>query len=298
MPNRKMFDKKNIEEHIGTDIKYRPSLDSLKEVEKYFIESCESRGIEWSHDCVAEESCYFKTINYTTFANLFVMNPLSTKFQEIQLREAAIDNLEPVGHMEWLISNIESNQQGKYVLPDDTAMRSDENIKAFTDLIILTGSNKYKDTMSHVKLDMLINTLGDKAVLKPHPLTNKGLMEHLNKIKGDAQLADKHSDLYSLVKKADKVHTLHTSESALMSLLMGKTITPIDRPDVSGGFVAFNSYCFNDETPIETLNSMFASHKSGVVHPDVDKDWKGKIDSYIEYALKKRSKQRGFYYEK
>ncbi len=42
---------------------------------------------------------------------------------------------------------------------------------------------------------------------------------------------------------------------------------------------------------------IFASPKSGVIHPVVDKDWKKKIDLYLEYVLEKRESQNGFYFE-
>jgi hypothetical protein len=170
--------------------------------------------------------------------------------------------------------------------------------KTFTDVLVPAGSNKFKQHVSGEKFKRLIKAKGENLVIKPHPLTNLELLGRMFKDKGDAYLAHPSDDIYSYIENAETVHTTHISETALISLLMGKRITPIDpfRNRMNGGFSIFNNICFNYEKPIETLDSAFASYKSGIVHPDIDKDWKGKIDKYVDYIMAKRKQCRGYYY--
>ena len=41
-------------------------------------------------------------------------------------------------------------------------------------------------------------------------------------------MADRLDDLYTLIKNAKKVYTTHISETALTSLILGKSIEPLE----------------------------------------------------------------------
>lgn len=293
-----MFDEECIKTHIGTDIKYRNVVDELRPLESYFIELCKKYKVNFSHDCTAEETTCFKTLNYTSYANMFIMSPLSCVLSSVQIGDAISEGLKPVGHIDWIRNNVNNNSQGKYTLPDGSEMQS-EDIGDFSDLVILTGSNKYKETISHKKLEALVGILENNLVIKPHPLTNKKHMEYLENKKGNALLVDPKSNLYNLVNKANKIHTTHASETPLICSVMGKKITPIDTfgNHAKGIFNTISHICFTYDNPLKVLDSAFASFKSGVICPEVDKDWKGKMEDYVKYMINKRNTQRGFYYE-
>jgi len=55
-----------------------------------------------------------------------------------------------------------------------------------------------------------------------------------------------------------------------------------------GAFYHINKNLFTEKDPKEWVNKTFSSHKSGVINPNVDKDWKEKIDKYLEYIHKVR----------
>lgn len=296
--NRSMFDEASIKEHIGTSIKYREKVNELKVLEDKFVELCSKYKLNYSHDCNAEETTYFKTLNYTSYANMFIMSPLSNAMTTVQVGDAISHNVNSIGHIDWIRDDITKSSQGKYTLADGEEMPIVE-AEDFSDLAILTGSNKYKETMSHKKLEALVSILGSRLVIKPHPLTNKHHIEYLETCKGEAILAPPESNLYDLVNKASKIHTTHASETPLICSIMGKKISPIDKfgSHSKGVFNIFSNICFTYDNPIEVLDKVFASHKSGVICPDVDVDWETKMEDYIKYIVTKRNTQRGFYYE-
>lgn len=294
----KMFDKHAIKQHIGNEVKFRGRLESLKPVEEYFIAKCKKVGIDYSYDCTADENTYFKTLNYTTYAGLFIMHPLSFSQQMFQMYDAKVDCLPSVGHIEWIENNIQANQVSKYVQQNGSELNKQvyENVEA---VAVLAGSNKFFEHTSKVKYDKIIKKHGNKLVLKPHPITNTDVLGEIFNSKGNAYMANRTDDLYSIMQKAKIVYTTHISETALTALLMGKKISPLEpfNKRLTGSFFHINHFCFSEERPIETLKSIFASPKSGIVHPEIDVDWKNKIDQYFDYVLTKRGLQKGHYYQ-
>ena len=292
-----MFDPERVKKHIGTEIKYRKRLENLAVCEKYFIEKCKEVEIDYAHDCTAEETSYFKTFNYTTYAGLFIMHPLSFDLQLFQMYDAKADCFKGLGHLDWVHNNIKNNQAGKYTLGDGNEMPTTitNHIDA---VLVMPGSNKFTNT-SKIKIERLVKLHGSNLIIKPHPITKNEVLGELFNIKGNAQMAGRTEDLYSLINSANIVYTTHISETALTSLLMEKKILPIDKYSkrLKGSFSHINHFLFSEKNPLEAIESIFASPKSGVVHPEIDTDWKQKIDAYIEYSIGQRSIQKGYYYE-
>ena len=79
------------------------------------------------------------------------------------------------------------------------------------------------------------------------------------------------------------------SESALYATILGKDIEPIDVWQLThkGSFHHINARLYDNKN-IEWVNKTFSSPKSGVINPNVDKNWKEKVDKYFEYILNKR----------
>ena len=294
----KMLSKQNIETHIGSEVKLRKRLWDLEQVEEYFISKCKKAKIEYSHDCTADENTYFKTLNYTTYAGLFIMHPLSFAHMMFQMYDAKADNLSSAGHIEWVAENLKHKKAGKYTDGSGQELCA-RNYADFTHIAVLAGSNKFFEHTSKKKYDIICKRHGSKLLLKPHPITNTKVMGEIFDSKGDAQMATRKDNLYELMEKADTVYTTHISETALTALLMGKKISPLDPwgRRLMGSFSHINHFCFSEEDPVNTLKSIFASPKSGVIHPSIDKDWKGKVDQYFDYILSKRQMQKGYYFE-
>ena len=293
----KIFDKDYISDHIGDTIKYRSRLNDIDEVENYFVKLCKQYNIEQSSDCTADENTYFKTLNGTTYAGLFIVHPLCFSATMFQMFDAKADNMAPGRHLGWIKNNLKTGQGTKYVKPDNAEFNKDFD-KSFTDIVVLPGSNKIYQHTSVEKFKHLISSIGSNLVLKPHPLTTDEIMKDLSNIKGEAHLASRSTDLYFLIDKAQTVHTTHISETATTALLLGKKISPIDPFNVrlTGGFSHINHFCFSEPDPIATLGSIMASPKSGIFHPETDTNWKEKLEQYFEYILEKRSIQKGHYF--
>lgn len=295
----KIFDPAGIARHIGTEVKFRDRLRSLTELEDYFSARCGEAGIESSYDVTADENTYFKTLNYTTYAGLFIMHPLQFSMSLFQMYDAKADRAEPVGHIEWLRKQLAQRQVSKYVLPDGSELQDYEPVDNYTHVAVLPGSNKFYEHVSKKKFVAMCEAHGSRLVLKPHPITNQKVLGEIGVFKKSAQLANRHHNLYTLMANAEVVLTTHISETALTGLLMGKRVVPLDpfKSRFVGSFSHINHFCFTEAEPIAALDSIFASPKSGVVHPEVDADWKGKIDAYIEYIMGQRKRQLNHYYE-
>lgn len=298
MASSKILDAKYTQQHIGSEIRFRDELNVLRPVEEYFIYKCNNAGIQYSYDCTANETTYFSTLNYTTYAGMFIIHPLCFSHQMFQMYDAKADNLKGKGHIEWLHTKIKDGKASKYVKVNGDEINSGD-FSGYTDILIAPGSNKFHQHVSKAKIKLLAKRLGPKLLIKPHPVTNDKVLDEIKNLIGESQLADKHDNLYLLLKKADTVHTSHISETALTSLVMGKKITPMDPFAVRliGSFSHINHFCFSETDPIATLSSIFASPKSGIIHPEVDNSWPSKIDNYFDYILGQRKLQRSYYYE-
>lgn len=298
MNEMRMLDHNDLKKHIGNKIRLTDRLNNLKKVEQYFVQKCNEERIEYSYDCTANEQTFYNTLNYTSFAGLFIMHPLCYSAQMFQMYDARCDKLPSAGHVEWIESNLLNNDISKYVKPDGSMMDS-QQIEDFKAIVVLPGSNKIYEHTSDVKLKNIIARHGKDLVIKPHPITKQAVLDDLENIKGESILADKHSNLYQLIRQANIVYTSHISETALTSLLLGKKISPMEKfvNRLTGSFSHINHFCFTEPDPVPTIKSIFASPKSGIVHPDIDKDWKGKIDKYFEYTLSMRKLQIGHYYQ-
>lgn len=291
-----MFDPKNILKHIGADLVYNDDLNLLKPVEKRFIDLCVSEGIEYSHDCTANENPFFKTLNYTSFCGMFIMHPLQFELTLFQTYDAKADNKQPIGHLDWIKNKIDNKNISKYTNKKENSINFDL-IKHAKSLVVLPGGNKFNSQIDKNKLAFLCRSYGKNLLIKPHPVSEDAFIDSLKIYGVKSILVDKNVDLYSLLNKVNKVYTTHISETSLTSLLLGKKIEPIDKVDrrLIGSFSHINHFLFTEREPLNVIDSIFASPKSGIIQPNVDKNWEEKMEQYFEYILQKRDIQRGYY---
>tara|TARA_S200002703_G_C3786508_1_gene242521 strand:- start:213 stop:1109 length:897 start_codon:yes stop_codon:yes gene_type:complete len=289
-----MFNKKELDKRIGP-LRKNDSLYQLEQVEGYVIRKCQEKGIETSYDVMAEEMPYFKTIGYTEYAGNFYLQPLNFKMRNEQMSDAWHHNTKDVAdYASWLVKNVVDKNSNKY------KHRTEEIDKypAKDYLVVLPGSNKLRENVCLNKLKHIVNKHGNNVLFKPHPITTHQIIGELKDFFGEENILPKNVDMYYYMQKAKGVYSTQISESALYAAVLGKKIEPVDvwNNIQRGSFYCVNSYIyFNQDNIKEYVNRTFSSYKSGIINPNLDKDWKKKVDDYIEYICEKREKYKDWY---
>ena len=282
-----MFNQKVLSQRIGR-LKKSKALDELEQVEGYCLRKCSERFLETSYDVMAEEMPYFKTMGYTEFATNFYFQPLNSKLRGEQLMDAWDDNVKnPDDWSSYLVNNIQSKLANKY----EGRKEEIEKWPAKDYLVVLPGSNKVKTNVCLNRLKAISKKHGDNVYFKPHPITTHQIIGELKDFFGESNILPREVDMYYYLQKAKIVYTTHISESAIYAAVLGKRIEPIDTWNTltAGSFESINKYLFTNQHHIKDyINKCFSSPKSGIVNPMVDKNWKEKVDKYIDYICKKR----------
>ena len=282
-----MFNQKVLSQRIGR-LKKSKALDELEQVEGYCLRKCSDRFLETSYDVMAEEMPYFKTMGYTEFATNFYFQPLNSKLRGEQLMDAWDDNVKnPDDWSSYLVNNIQSKLANKY----EGRKEEIEKWPAKDYLVVLPGSNKVKTNVCLNRLKEISKKHGDNVYFKPHPITTHQIIGELKDFFGESNILPREVDMYYYLQKAKIVYTTHISESAIYAAVLGKRIEPIDTWNTltAGSFESINKYLFTNQHHIKDyINKCFSSPKSGIVNPMVDKNWKEKVDKYIDYICKKR----------
>ena len=282
-----MFNQKVLSQRIGR-LKKSKALDNLEQVEGYCLRKCSEQNIETSYDVMAEEMPYFKTMGYTEFATNFYFQPLNSKLRGEQLMDAWDDNVKnPDDWSSYLVNNIQSKLANKY----EGRKEEIEKWPAKDYLVVLPGSNKVKTNVCLNRLKEISKKHGDNVYFKPHPITTHQIIGELKDFFGESNILPREVDMYYYLQKAKAVYTTHISESAIYAAVLGKRIEPIDTWNTltAGSFESINKYLFTNQHHIKDyINKCFSSPKSGIVNPMVDKNWKEKVDKYIDYICKKR----------
>ena len=282
-----MFNQKVLSQRIGR-LKKSKALDKLEQVEGYCLRKCSERFLETSYDVMAEEMPYFKTMGYTEFATNFYFQPLNSKLRGEQLMDAWDDNVKnPDDWSSYLVNNIQSKLANKY----EGRKEEIEKWPAKDYLVVLPGSNKVKTNVCLNRLKEISKKHGDNVYFKPHPITTHQIIGELKDFFGESNILPREVDMYYYLQKAKIVYTTHISESAIYAAVLGKRIEPIDTWNTltAGSFESINKYLFTNQHHIKDyINKCFSSPKSGIVNPMVDKNWKEKVDKYIDYICKKR----------
>jgi hypothetical protein len=238
---------------------------------------------------------YFKTIGYTEYAGNFYLQPLNFKMRNEQMSDAwHHDTKDIADYASWLVKNVVDKNSNKY------KHRTEEIDKypAKDYLVVLPGSNKLRENVCLNKLKHIVNKHGNNVLFKPHPITTHQIIGELKDFFGEENILPKNVDMYYYMQKAKGVYSTQISESALYAAVLGKKIEPVDvwNNIQRGSFYCVNSYIyFNQDNIKEYVNRTFSSYKSGIINPELDKDWKKKVDDYIEYICEKREKYKDWY---
>jgi hypothetical protein len=79
---------------------------------------------------------------------------------------------------------------------------------------------------------------------------------------------------------------------------MNKDTQPIDvwNNIQRGSFYCINNHLLsNQHNAKEYVNKTFSNYKSGIINPEIDKNWKFKVDKYIDYICDKREQYKGWF---
>ena len=288
-----MFNKKELDSRIGP-LKKSKSLYDLEAVEGYVIRKCGEYGLEHSYDVMAEEMPYFKTIAYTEYAGCFYLQPLNYKLRNEQMIDAEFDKAEIVDYASWLINRIVDKKANKYEDRADTY----DKYPPKDYLVVLPGSNKVRENVCLNRLKHIKRLHGDNVYFKPHPITTHQIIGELKDFFGEENILPRHIDMYHYLQKAKGVYTTHISESCIYGIVTGKKTEPIDVwNDIQrGSFYCINNHLLTHQKDAkEYINKTFSSYKSGIINPEVDKNWKEKVDKYMDYIVNKRETYKNWF---
>lgn len=266
------------------------SFDDLVPVEKRFIDKCREASIECSFDCTAHEPFNFKTLNYTTYAGMFVMHPLQPELAMVQVYDGFGWEGETADFAKWGRERFISGECEKYVLDS----RETDNFN-YDRLVVLSGGNK-ADKVDVGKLRSLVTMYGKRLAVKPHPISDDEFIGAVNRTLEGAEILDHKSSLYDHFD-VDVIYTSHCSESAFYGHILGKQLKCIDLDSsrAYGSFAHINYQLFMRQQDRSWLNKVFSSPCSGIINPSIEPKWEEKMDLYFEYILNlKRSMSFAF----
>ena len=289
-----MFNKEELKKRIGP-LKKNSKLYDLEQVEGYVLRKCQEKGIEHSYDVMAEEMPYFKTMGYTEYAGSFYLQPLNFKMRNEQMIDAWYDtNVKIKDFSSWLVKKVVANNANKY----EERTEEIDRYPAKDYLVVLPGSNKLRENVCLNRLKHIVNKHGNNVLFKPHPITTHQIIGELKDFFGEENILPKNVDMYYYMQKSKGIYSTHISESPLFAGVLGKTIEPVDvwNNIQRGSFYCINSFLYHHQDNIKNyVNKTFSSYKSGIINPEVDSDWKTKVDKYIEYISAKREKYKDWY---
>ena len=258
---------------------------SLADVEAYLKAKCAELDVDLSFDITAKEPLFFKTLNYTTYSGFLIIHPVNAEMALRQMADAYADGYKSQGHVDYIRRIIfETGSFSKYKVMDETTCGD-----AHDALVVLTGANKLKKHTCIGRLQRIVEKHGKENVLfKKHPVSHQEMYDELDAaLGGGCRFAEGRESLFDLMNRTDHIYTTMLSESALIANILGKNVSHYDlfQNRELASFIHINHYIFSTLDPVSWADRSFASPKSGVIHPDVDTDWKAKVDTYLGYIM-------------
>ena len=285
-----MFNLEDWRKRIGTRVTKTAFLGELKQVEDYFVDGCIERGLDAVYDITADENPDFKTMGYTEWASSFIAYPLNNNLRKDMITDAELDNVEVIDWSSYFDSVIESNNANKYTDRQKPRQIPRKN------LVVLVGSNVMREIVSLVKL-VEIKDRGD-VYFKPHPLTTHEIIGIMKDNLGEENVLPRDLDMYHFLNKAEKVYGTYYTEAMLYASVQEKDIEPIElrHRGERAGFFHLNRWLFRLKgNKRDRINKMLSSPCSGVFNPRIDKDWRNKVDLFLDYMMEQKEFFNGWY---
>jgi len=290
MIQKDMFNLEDWKERIGTRVTKTAFLGELKQVEDYFVDGCIERGLDAVYDITADENPDFKTMGYTEWASSFIAYPLNNNLRRDMITDAELDDVEVIDFSSYFDSVIESNNANKYTDRQKPRQIPRKN------LVVLVGSNVMREIVSLVKL-VEIKDRGD-VYFKPHPLTTHEIIGIMKDNLGEENVLPRDLDMYHFLNGAEKVYGTYYTEAMLYASVQEKDIETIElrHRGERAGFFHLNRWLFRLKGDKRNrINKMLSSPYSGVFNPRVDKDWKNKVDLFLNYMMEQKEFFNGWY---
>jgi len=246
------------------------SLTAIKAVEDYLVAECKKRGVELSHDTMAEEPLDFSSLGYGFAAGSLIVYPQSTQAYNAYL----IDAMRKSGDTKDY-SKMFSNPVDKY-----TAKKKFK-IKKIDKLVVLPGTNILR---SVVDKNILLKLAKDKAYAKIHPIMNKEDTKIMKSIFKDRLIGAEYG-LYDVFNISDNIYTTTASESAIYATMNDKNLYSIeeDGHNFRGAYSPIINTLFwskNKKDRKAMFNALCNSSISNVFNPQ--DDYKTKIDNFLD----------------
>ena len=289
----KMFDQQELDIRLQGRNSFSKDLEVLKPVEEFLFEALKEYPFVGSYDCNAGEPLQFWTLNYTSYSGFFMMHPLQFEFKDFQIQDALIANSDDgFDYLGYLSDRILANKANKY----EGMVRPTKG--TFKSLAVLSGTNMFDKAICINKLRWIVEEQGKLSAIKPHPLMNEDHIEDLRKaLLPNANILDLGVDMYSIMPEVEEVFAPHSSESVLSAVCLGKKISPIS-PFKGRHLLSFshiNEPLFMSSEPKNLVNRIFSDYRSGLVHPEINKDWQDRVVRYLEYISEIRLRFKDAY---
>lgn len=283
-----LLDEELTKEKIGDIVTLKEKYKDISKAIDYFLRRMETSPLDVSFDVGAGEPPYFRTINYTSYINGFMLKPLAPDWARLSVVEALSDNVDDGIDYNGIIANM--------VLSDDASKYRDHPSNVHTDyaceaVVVMPGHNKLNRTCLN-KLRWISAEHGKLAVFKPHPLTDDKFVQELrDNLYNHSTVLEPTDNLYHYLKKAKIVYTSYMSESAVYATALGKKISPIDafQERMNETYSHINEILFMLDIA-NPINRIFSSYKSGVIMPAIQPDWQYRIDKYVDYMEQNRAR--------
>jgi hypothetical protein len=290
----KMNDQETNKRKLAFMVK-SPNLKT-QEFEQYLHDVCQERKYSFNldYDVIASELPYFKTLQYTEYASGITLHPLQLDFRVQQMSDAyhSADTVMKVDFVDFFAQRVLQNKSNKYL------NISEHDKEARQALVVLPGSNKIIERVSYDKLKYIKRLYGDNVWVKPHPLTTFKVVGEIMDLFGEANVLHRQANLYSILKDSPVVFTSMLSESTLYSVCLDKYVEPIDvyQKTPIGSFYHINKFLFYENNPKHWVNKTFNDYRSGMFFPEVETDWRTKLEKYLDYINARREKFKYIYF--
>lgn len=214
-------------------------------------------------------------LTYTELcSNALYIHPCCNELRFQQIRDAVDLADDSIDYCARILESAEDGSLDKYRLTRQLG------VKPMSSIVMLPGSNTYRDFTDVQMIKYLINK--EDAKIKPHPITNEEARVMQHKFLGKENFIHHNASGMDLIKAARKVYTTGGSETAFYAVMLGKEIGSIEphKTPIRPAYRAIFDELLRSPNPYKTLNYIFNSHMSGIIfHWDSPK----KLDDYLKY---------------
>lgn len=223
--------------------------------------------LEMSYDVSRVHHPYFLEFTWTTMLGGVYVSPQSGWLAALIAEQAGADkDAEP------------------YTPPVEDKYKLEKPKKAFSHVVFIPGSNSFDATVSIEKLTDLMRR-EPEAVIKPHPLTDVGLIRTLGREFGFDRILKPSSSGMDLMRACDVAYVAG-SEIGLQAVLHGKAVVSIANVLKEARVGLGPLYYMIGQDP-ESLSRFLGSDLGGFFRPD-DPDLPRRLKRYFANAMKRR----------